>query len=152
MEKIFNSIKKETSILLSTHILTDIDRLCDEIIFLDKGIAKIINLKDNTNFSAKSRKIEIDFIGQEFSYRYIPVLAKSAGFDRITEKVVQHQARKYGSTKFGIERFINGFLDLLTIGFLSKFGKRPMHLFGALTRSEERRVGKECRSRWSPYH
>jgi glycosyltransferase, group 2 family len=65
-------------------------------------------------------------------HRYIPVLAKSAGFDRITEKVVQHQARKYGSTKFGIERFINGFLDLLTIGFLSKFGKRPMHLFGAL--------------------
>lgn len=68
VEKIFNSIKKETSILLSTHILTDIDRLCDEIIFLDKGIAKIINLKDNTNFSAKSRKIEIDFIGQEFSF------------------------------------------------------------------------------------
>ena len=65
-------------------------------------------------------------------HRYIPVLAKSAGFDRITEKIVQHQARKYGSTKFGIERFINGFLDLLTIGFLSKFGKRPMHLFGAL--------------------
>lgn len=65
-------------------------------------------------------------------HRYIPVLAKSAGFSRITEKVVIHQARKYGKTKFGIERFINGFLDLLTIGFLSKFGKRPMHLFGAL--------------------
>ena len=65
-------------------------------------------------------------------HRYIPVLAKSAGYERITEKVVQHQARKYGHTKFGIERFINGFLDLLTIAFLSKFGKRPMHLFGAL--------------------
>lgn len=65
-------------------------------------------------------------------HRYIPVLAKSAGYEKITEKVVQHQARKYGHTKFGIERFINGFLDLLTIAFLSKFGKRPMHLFGAL--------------------
>ena len=65
-------------------------------------------------------------------HRYIPVLAKGAGFTRITEKVVIHQARKYGKTKFGMERFINGFLDLLTIGFLSKFGKRPMHLFGAL--------------------
>ncbi len=65
-------------------------------------------------------------------HRYIPVLVKSAGYEKITEKVVQHQARKYGKTKFGVERFINGFLDLLTIGFLSKFGKRPMHLFGAL--------------------
>ncbi|WBU88750.1 glycosyltransferase family 2 protein [Cellulophaga omnivescoria] len=65
-------------------------------------------------------------------HRYIPVLAKNAGFTKIDEKVVQHQARKYGSTKFGMERFINGFLDLITIWFLSKFGKRPMHLFGAL--------------------
>ncbi len=65
-------------------------------------------------------------------HRYIPVLAKNAGFVRIGEKVVRHQARKYGSTKFGMERFINGFLDLLTIWFVSKFGKRPMHLFGAL--------------------
>lgn len=64
-------------------------------------------------------------------HRYIPVLAKNAGFDNISEKVVQHQARKYGSTKFGAERFIRGFLDLITIWFLSKFGKRPMHLFGA---------------------
>ena len=65
-------------------------------------------------------------------HRYIPVLAKNAGFAKIGEKVVQHQARKYGTTKFGIERFINGFLDLITIWFLSRFGKRPMHLFGAL--------------------
>ncbi len=65
-------------------------------------------------------------------HRYIPVLAKNAGFKNITEKVVQHQARKYGSSKFGMERFINGFLDLITIWFLTKFGKRPMHLFGAL--------------------
>ncbi|WP_281239033.1 glycosyltransferase family 2 protein [Flavobacterium praedii] len=65
-------------------------------------------------------------------HRYIPVLAKNAGFGKIGEKVVQHQARKYGETKFGIERFINGFLDLITIWFLSRFGKRPMHLFGAI--------------------
>ncbi|RBA29279.1 glycosyltransferase family 2 protein [Flavobacterium tibetense] len=65
-------------------------------------------------------------------HRYIPVLAKNAGFSKIGEKVVIHQARKYGATKFGMERFINGFLDLITIWFLSKFGKRPMHLFGAL--------------------
>lgn len=65
-------------------------------------------------------------------HRYIPVLAKNAGFSKISEKVVQHQARKYGTTKFGAERFINGFLDLITIWFVSKFGRQPMHLFGAL--------------------
>ena len=65
-------------------------------------------------------------------HRYIPVLAKNAGFTAIGEKVVKHQARKYGTTKFGMNRFINGFLDLITIWFLSRFGKRPMHLFGAL--------------------
>jgi len=72
----------------------------------------------------------IDVYGE--MHRYIPVLAKNAGFNKITEKEVKHQARKYGKTKFGMERFINGFLDLITIWFLSKFGKRPMHLFGAL--------------------
>ena len=72
----------------------------------------------------------IDVYGE--MHRYIPVLAKNAGYSRIGEKVVRHQKRKYGKTKFGAERFINGFLDLLTIWFLSKFGKRPMHLFGAL--------------------
>lgn len=65
-------------------------------------------------------------------HRYIPVLAKNAGFGKIGEKVVKHQARKYGETKFGMDRFVNGFLDLITIWFLSRFGKRPMHLFGAL--------------------
>jgi len=65
-------------------------------------------------------------------HRFIPVLAKNAGFTNIGEKVVQHQARKYGVSKFGWERFINGFLDLLTITFISRFGKRPMHLFGLL--------------------
>ncbi len=64
-------------------------------------------------------------------HRYIPVLAKNAGFNKIGEKVVQHQARKYGESKFGMDRFINGFLDLITIWFLSKYGKRPMHFFGA---------------------
>ncbi|MFT7250570.1 MAG: glycosyltransferase involved in cell wall biosynthesis [Flavobacterium sp.] len=65
-------------------------------------------------------------------HRYIPVLAKNAGFEKIGEKVVIHQARKYGNSKFGMSRFINGFLDLITIWFISKFGKRPMHLFGLL--------------------
>lgn len=72
----------------------------------------------------------IDVYGE--MHRYIPVLAKNAGFSNITEKEVKHQARKYGKTKFGMDRFINGFLDLISIWFLSKFGKRPMHLFGAL--------------------
>jgi len=65
-------------------------------------------------------------------HRYIPVLAKSAGYKKIGERVVQHQARKYGHTKFGWERFINGFLDLITLAFVSKFSKRPMHFFGLL--------------------
>ncbi|PCI03813.1 MAG: glycosyltransferase [Flavobacteriaceae bacterium] len=72
----------------------------------------------------------VDVYGE--MHRYIPVLAKNEGFNKIGEQVVQHQARKYGVTKFGIERFINGFLDLITIWFLAKFGKRPMHLFGLL--------------------
>mgnify|MGYP006430507803 FL=1 len=63
-------------------------------------------------------------------HRYIPVLAAHAGFDKIGEQIVQHQARKYGVTKFGWIRFVNGFLDLLTLRFLNKFGKRPMHFFG----------------------
>jgi len=63
-------------------------------------------------------------------HRYIPVLAKSSGFKKIGEKVVQHQERKYGVTKFGMERFINGFLDLLSVTFVTRFGKRPMHIFG----------------------
>ncbi len=65
-------------------------------------------------------------------HRYIPVLAKQAGFIKIGEKVVQHQKRKYGVTKFGLERFMNGFLDLLTVIFVSRFSKKPMHLFGSM--------------------
>jgi len=65
-------------------------------------------------------------------HRYIPVLAKNAGFTKITQREVAHQARKYGTTKFGYERFIHGFLDLITIAFISRYGKRPMHFFGGL--------------------
>ncbi|MDC6465030.1 glycosyltransferase family 2 protein [bacterium] len=65
-------------------------------------------------------------------HRYIPVIAKWRGFANIGEKVVQHQARKYGSSKFGLERFVNGFLDLMSITFVSKFGKKPMHFFGLI--------------------
>lgn len=65
-------------------------------------------------------------------HRYIPILAKNAGYPKITEKVVEHRARKYGTTKFGLDRFINGFLDLVTLYVVSRFGKRPMHFFGML--------------------
>jgi glycosyltransferase involved in cell wall biosynthesis len=92
-----------------------------------------INLKDfNCGLKAYEHKVvkSIEVYGE--MHRYIPVLAKWAGFDRIGEKVVIHQERKYGVTKFGLERFVNGFLDLLTVMFMSKFGKKPMHLFGLL--------------------
>jgi len=65
-------------------------------------------------------------------HRYIPMLAKEAGFRKIGEKVVEHRARKYGITKYGLDRFIKGYLDLLTIGFITRFGKNPMHLFGSM--------------------
>jgi len=86
----------------------------------------------NCGLKAYSNKVikTIDVSGE--MHRYIPVLAKNEGFINIGEKVVKHQARKYGVTKFGMERFINGFLDLVTIWFITKFGKRPMHLFGLL--------------------
>ncbi|WP_298758514.1 glycosyltransferase family 2 protein [uncultured Psychroserpens sp.] len=92
-----------------------------------------VKLNDfNCGLKAYNKSVvkNIDVNGE--MHRYIPVLAKNAGFTYIGEKVVQHQARKYGETKFGMDRFINGFLDLITIWFLSRFGKRPMHLFGAL--------------------
>lgn len=90
-----------------------------------------IQLHDmNCGLKAYRKKVvkSIEIYGE--MHRFIPVMAKSAGFHKIGEKVVQHQARKYGTSKFGWDRFINGFLDLLTITFLSKFGKRPMHFFG----------------------
>jgi len=86
------------------------------------------------NCGLKAYKLDvvknIDVNGE--MHRYMPLLSKNAGFTKIGEKIVQHQARKYGETKFGVNRFIHGFLDLITIWFLSHFGKRPMHLFGAL--------------------
>ena len=65
-------------------------------------------------------------------HRYIPVIAKWRGFSNIGEKIVSHQSRKYGSTKYGMERLVKGYLDLLSISFVTKFGKRPMHLFGTV--------------------
>ena len=65
-------------------------------------------------------------------HRYIPLIAKKAGFRKIGEKIVQHRKRQFGKTKFGLERFINGYLDLLSISFISRFGRRPMHFFGLL--------------------
>ncbi len=86
----------------------------------------------NCGLKAYKNKVvkHIDVHGE--MHRYIPVLAKNAGFTNIGEKVVVHQARKYGTTKFGMNRFINGFLDLITIWFMSRFGRRPMHFFGLI--------------------
>lgn len=92
-----------------------------------------IKLNDfNCGLKAYSKDVvkTIEVYGE--MHRYIPVIAKWAGFTKIGEKVVQHQERKYGVTKFGLERFINGFLDLFSISFIGKFGKRPMHFFGTL--------------------
>lgn len=92
-----------------------------------------IKLHDmNCGLKAYKRKVvkSIEVYGE--MHRFIPVLAKTAGFGKIGEKVVVHRARKYGVSKFGWERFINGFLDLLSIQFVSRFGKKPMHLFGLL--------------------
>ena len=92
-----------------------------------------IKLHDfNCGLKAYKKKVvkAIEIYGE--MHRYIPILAKNAGFIKIGEKVVKHQKRKYGSSKYGFNRFINGFLDLLTITFLSKFIKKPMHFFGTL--------------------
>jgi len=92
-----------------------------------------INLNDfNCGLKAYNKNVvkSIEVYGE--MHRYIPILAKWAGFKNIGEKVVKHQSRKYGVTKFGFERFINGFLDLLTVTFISRFGKKPMHIFGTL--------------------
>jgi hypothetical protein len=90
-----------------------------------------IQLHDfNCGLKAYSKKVvkSIEVYGE--MHRYIPVLAKWAGFQKIGEKVVEHRKRKYGTTKFGWDRFVNGFLDLTTISFVGRFGKRPMHFFG----------------------
>ena len=103
--------------------------------FFNWTARKVTGIKlHDFNCGLKAYKLElvksIEVYGE--MHRYIPVLAKQAGFVSIGEKIVQHQARKYGITKFGLERFINGFLDLMSITFITKFGKRPMHLFGTL--------------------
>lgn len=98
-----------------------------------RRMSGINNLHDfNCGLKAYRRDVvkSIEVYGE--MHRYIPVIAKWAGFEKIEEKVVVHRARKYGVTKFGLERFINGFLDLLSISFVSRFGKKPMHLFGLL--------------------
>ncbi|HRI26571.1 MAG TPA: glycosyltransferase family 2 protein [Chitinophagales bacterium] len=92
-----------------------------------------IQLHDmNCGLKAYRREVvkNIEVYGE--MHRYIPAIAKWEGFTRIGEKVVQHQARKYGASKFGLERFVNGFLDLITITFMGRFGKKPMHFFGTL--------------------
>ena len=98
-----------------------------------RRMSKVKNLHDfNCGLKAYRSEVvkSIEVYGE--MHRYIPVIASWAGFNRIGEKVVEHRERKYGSTKFGLERFVNGFLDLLSISFSSKFGKKPMHLFGLL--------------------
>ena len=99
-----------------------------------RRVSGIKNLHDfNCGLKAYRRDVvkNIEVYGE--MHRYIPYLAKNAGFDKIGEKVVHHQARKYGSSKFmGLNRFVNGYLDLLTLWFLSTFGKKPMHVFGFL--------------------
>lgn len=98
-----------------------------------RAVSGIHNLHDfNCGLKAYQKRVvkSIEVYGE--MHRYIPVIAKWAGFDRITEKAVQHRERKYGVTKFGIERFVNGFLDLMSITFVGRYGKRPMHIFGTL--------------------
>ena len=94
-------------------------------------VSGIHNLHDfNCGLKAYKRDVvkNIEVYGE--MHRYIPYLAKNAGFEKIGEKVVHHQARKYGKSKFGLNRFFNGYLDLLSLWFLSNFGKKPMHVFG----------------------
>ena len=98
-----------------------------------RKISGIKNLHDfNCGLKAYRKDVvkNIEVYGE--MHRYIPYLAKNAGFDRIGEKVVHHQSRKYGKSKFGLNRFFNGYLDLITLWFLSSFGRKPMHVFGFL--------------------
>ena len=98
-----------------------------------RKVSGIKNLHDfNCGLKAYRKEVikNIEVYGE--MHRYIPYLAKNAGFSKIGEKVVQHQARKYGVTKFGLNRFVNGYLDLISLWFLSKFGVQPMHIFGFL--------------------
>lgn len=95
---------------------------------------KVSGIRNLHDFNCGLKAYRADVVSRIEVYgdmhRYIPILAKNAGFSRIGEKAVQHQARKYGKSKFGLDRFIHGYLDLLTLWFTSKFGRRPMHFFG----------------------
>lgn len=98
-----------------------------------RKVSGIRNLHDfNCGLKAYKKEVvkNIEVYGD--MHRYIPYLAKNAGYDKIGEKVVHHQARKYGKTKFGLDRFVNGYLDLITLWFFSRFGVKPMHFFGLL--------------------
>ena len=98
-----------------------------------RKVSGIKNLHDfNCGLKSYKNKVvkNIEVYGE--MHRYIPYIAKNAGFNRIGEQVVQHQARKYGKTKFGLSRFVNGYLDLITLWFFSRFGVKPMHFFGLL--------------------
>jgi glycosyltransferase involved in cell wall biosynthesis len=98
-----------------------------------RAVSGIKNLHDfNCGLKAYRKEVikNIEVYGE--MHRYIPYLAKNSGFSKIGEKVVHHQARKYGVTKFGLNRFVNGYLDLISLWFLSKFGIKPMHIFGLL--------------------
>lgn len=98
-----------------------------------RKVSGIRNLHDfNCGLKAYRRDVvkHIEVYGD--MHRYVPILAKNAGYGRIGEKVVHHQARKYGKSKFGLDRFVNGYLDLLTLWFTGKFGRKPMHFFGLL--------------------
>jgi Glycosyltransferases involved in cell wall biogenesis len=98
-----------------------------------RRVSGIKNLHDfNCGLKAYKKDVIKNIEIYNDMHRYIPYLAKVAGFNKIGEKAVQHRARKYGETKFGLSRFINGYLDLITLWFTSKFGKKPMHLFGFL--------------------
>ena len=98
-----------------------------------RWVSGIHNLHDfNCVLKAYRREVVKHIEVYADMHRYIPYLAKNAGFTRIGERVVHHQARKYGSSKFGLDRFVNGYLDLLTLWFLTKFGKKPMHFFGLM--------------------
>ncbi len=108
-------------------------RSTSKIYNLTARIASGIRLHDfNCGLKAYRSDVvkSIEVFGE--MHRYIPMLAKEAGFRKIGEKIVEHRPRKYGVTKYGLDRFVKGYLDLLTIGFITRFGKSPMHLFGLL--------------------
>jgi len=110
-----------------------IKRITSRFYNLTARIFSGIRLHDfNCGLKAYRRDVvkSIEVYGE--MHRYIPILVREAGFRKIGEKVVEHRSRKYGTTKYGLDRFVKGYLDLLTIAFISKFGKSPMHLFGSL--------------------